>query len=53
MIKDQEVMIEFDVLDTNIPLLLSRREMKKLGVKIDFGKYQIDPRGCEELMLVC
>ena len=44
-IKDQEVMIEFDVLDANIPLLLSRREMKKLGVKIDFGKYQIEILG--------
>ena len=36
MINGREISIEFDVVEANIPLLLSRREMKKLEVKIDF-----------------
>ena len=40
-IGSKKVNIETDVIDLNIPLLLSKNGMKKAGTKLDFGDDQV------------
>ena len=43
MISSKKHVIEVDVVNSDIPLLMSKPEMTKLGMKIDFSKILLNP----------
>ena len=51
-IGNQRVMIETDVIDSDIPLLLSKPAMKKAGTKIDFLSDTVQMLGVKQDLLI-
>ena len=51
-IGDEEIFIETDVVDSHIPLLLSKASMKKADTEINFKEDSVQMFGCEQQVVV-